>query len=333
MLCLAVASCGAPLLAADGARDPIPVSAAALGSLLVQPFRDAPALVTALNDTRLSAEIAGVVSEISVAVGDRVTKGQVLARLDCEPHQIEVSRARAAVAAGSSNHDFSVLQLENARRLSEKRSISQEELDKRAADARTQRAELDRLQATLEAALRAERKCVLLAPLNAVVIERIASLGDYVMPGAPILRLLDDENLEVSAKVQEQDLPSLEQAAQVAFVNRERVHPVRLRTLLPLMETRLRTHEVRLTFSGEMAAPGTTGRLRWISGQPQVPAELLVQRGEQLGLFVREGERARFVPLPEARPGHPAPVALAPETEVILDGRFQLEDGDPVRLP
>ena len=154
----------------------VPVTTAELGSVLIHPARDAPGTAVTLNNTHLDAKSTGVIAEIVVAIGDRVTKGQVVARLDREPHHIEVARAKAMLEAGRSTHDLSLLQLENARRLSEKRSISQEELDKRAAYARTLKADLDRLQAALDAALYTERKCAILAPLNVVVIGQFGRL-------------------------------------------------------------------------------------------------------------------------------------------------------------
>ncbi|MBN2886462.1 MAG: efflux RND transporter periplasmic adaptor subunit [Chromatiaceae bacterium] len=318
---------------APKAAEAVPVSVIELGRVLITPERDAPALAVALNDTRLSAEISGVIESIEVVVGDRVTAGQLVARLDCERHEIEVVRAEAALEAGRVSRDFADQQLENARQLSAKRSISREELDKREADARTLGARVRELEAALEAARLSVRQCALRAPLAAVVIERIASLGDYVVPGTPVLRLLDDENIEVSARVQEQDLASLEAAERIEFVGRAQRLGLRPRTLLPLLETRLRTYEVRLSLVEGRLAPGTSGRLRWVGAERLVPSDYLVRRDGVLGVFVLEGETARFVALAGARPGHPAPLDLPAETRLILDGRFQLADGDRVRLP
>lgn len=323
-----------PVFSADLDQHPQPISAVTLGSVLVHPSREAPAVAMTLNDTRLAAEIAGVVISIDVEVGERVSKDQVVARINCEPHRIEVVRARAAMEAGRSRYSLSKLQLKNAVRLDEKGSISVEELDKRAAEAKTLEAELQQLQAALANAVVSETKCAILTPIDAVVIERIASRGDYAVPGTPILRLLDDQHIEISANVQEQDLSSLKKARETFFTTRDRRYRVRLRTVIPLIDTRLRTYEVRLTFSGdEKAPPGATGRLNWVVGQGQVPVELIVRRDGKLGIFVVEEGRAAFVHLASAQAGHPAPTDLPPSAQVIVDGRLQLEDGDSVRLP
>ncbi|MFZ5510088.1 MAG: efflux RND transporter periplasmic adaptor subunit [Pseudomonadota bacterium] len=59
---------------------------------------------------------------------------------------------------------------------------------------------------------------------------------------------------------------------------------------------------------GELAAPGT-------------PLLVLV------GVFVIDGGRARFVPLPQAQEGRPAPAPLPPEAKIVIDGRHGLQDG------
>jgi len=273
-----------------------------------------------------------VLEEIPVQVGDRVSQGQIVARLDCAQHQIAIKSAVAASDVGKSHHEFNEQQLANARKLSTNRNISQEELDRRGADARMSKAELDRLDAAIESARLTAEKCEIKAPFNGVVVERIASIGVYAVPGTPIVRLLDDENIEISAKVQEQDLGSLTEADRLTFSSRGTSNPVRLRTVLPLMDSRLKTYEVRLTFVGDRSQPGTTGRLSWVSRVGHVPADLIVRRGDALGIFVVDGDQAHFVALKDARPGHPVPTDLPPSTLVVIDGRFVVQDGDSVRV-
>ncbi|PKO62669.1 MAG: efflux RND transporter periplasmic adaptor subunit, partial [Betaproteobacteria bacterium HGW-Betaproteobacteria-17] len=62
--------------------------------------------------------------------------------------------------------------------------------------------------------------------------------------------------------------------------------------------------------------------------RPFVPADYLVKRAGQLGVFVVEARRARFVPLPDAQEGRPASAAALPaEAALVTDGRFALQDG------
>jgi len=51
-----------------------------------------------------------------------------------------------------------------------------------------------------------------------------------------------------------------------------------------------------------------------------------------LGVFVANGNRAKFIALPLAQEGRPAPADLDPDTAVITSGRYQLQDGDTVSV-
>jgi hypothetical protein len=101
---------------------------------------------------------------------------------------------------------------------------------------------------------------------------------------------------------------------------------------LPLMDSRLRSFEVRLTFLDEKPAPGTTGRLQWKQPWSHISSEYLVRRGEQLGLFILTNDVAKFHAIAGARPGRPGLVDLPANTQIILDGRHALDDGDPVTV-
>lgn len=310
----------------------IPVTVKKFVEVAIYPVRDAPAAVVSLNDTRVSSEINGLLQDISVRVGDRVEKDDVIAIVDCGDHDIALTQAKAALKAGEAKYKFDKAQLDKARKLSKKKNISGEELDRRASNASISAAEVDRLTAALKAAKRSVDKCAVHAPFNAVVIERIASLGDYLVRGTPILRLLDQEDIEILARVQEQDLESLRQAGEILFVGYRRDYSLRLRTIIPLVESRLRSYEVRLAFTGEYAPPGSAGRLEWRSPSPHVPSELLVARNGSLGVFVENAGYAKFKPIENAQEGRPAPTSLPGKSNIIIDGRFGLTDGAGIEI-
>lgn len=310
----------------------VPVTVKALKDVEVHVIRDAPATVVSLNDTRISAEIAGRLEDLAVRVGDKVAKGDVLATLDCRDYEIQLKKAKAALQAAQAKNRFDKQRLKKARKLSSKKSIAAEELDRRISNASISNAEVDRLKAELNAAKRSEGKCVLHAPFNAVVIQRLASIGDFLSQGTPVLRLLDQESIEISAKVQEQDLDTLRKSKQFEFVSRRKHYAVSLRAILPLIESKGRSYEVRFSFLGDRSSPGATGRVEWSLGKGWMPSELLVRRDSGMGLFVLRDGHASFVPIEDAKEGQAAKVDMPPETQIIVDGRFAVSDKDPVQV-
>jgi RND family efflux transporter MFP subunit len=315
------------------AANPTPVTTRTLSELAFFPVRDAPATAISLNDTRVSAELGGVLSEIKVRVGDSVQAGEVIAAMDCRDYTIAEREAAAALKAGQAQRTYDKSQHEKAERLSTQGSISREELDRRHSQAQRSSADVERLNAGLQAANRSIEKCALTAPFNAVVVERIASTGDYLVPGTPVLRLLDRGNIEVEARVQEQELASLQNTDDIVFLVGGKRYPLQVRTVVPMVESRLRSYTVRLEFVAEATVPGSAGRVQWTLPVAHIPPEYLVRRDSALGVFIAADGRARFLPLQGAAEGQPAVLQGEPGNAlIIVDGRFGMDDGDQVRI-
>ncbi|OUS12968.1 hypothetical protein A9Q89_04500 [Gammaproteobacteria bacterium 53_120_T64] len=318
---------------AQVAADATPVTTKKLADVLFYPVRDAPATTLSLNDTRVSTELKGILKGINVRVGDSVKQGDIVASMECEDYQIAVTQAKAALTAERATLKFNRSRLKKVTQLSKKKNISAEEVERRTSKAAISVADVAGLKASLKATERAVAKCSIRAPFDAVAISKLANLGDYLIPGSPVLRLLDRDNVEISAKVQEQDLEQLEQAKNIAFIVHTKRYPLKLRATLPLMESRIRSYEVRLEFTGKKAYPGSAGRTEWNTPSAYVPAELLVRR-KGLGVFVEHAGFAKFVPISGAREGQPAVLAsnMAMDSRVIINGRFEINDGDSVRV-
>lgn len=308
-----------------------PVTTAPLAEKLFAPVRTAPATVVTLNNARVSAENAGLLQEIRFKVGEKVDRDAVIAKIDCRDAEAELASAEAAAAASKAKNSYDQSRLASARKLSANKNISGDEIDKRRADAQMSSAAVDKAQAELEKSRLAVSRCELKAPFNAVVVDRLASVGDFVSRGSPVLQLLDIESVEVSARIQDIDIESVENGQGHEFVTQNESYPVRLRTIVPLIESRLRSYEARFSFARDGPSPGSAGRLTWASPVPHLPAELLVRR-DGLGVFMMRDGLAEFVALPDAQEGKPAPVSEPLGGQVIVDGRFNVNDGDPVTI-
>jgi RND family efflux transporter MFP subunit len=322
-LCLCLAVAAAP--AEDRA---VTVSARPAKELGFYPERSAPATVTSLNDSQISAEITGLITDLLVRVGDLVEAGQVVARIGCEDYEIARDRSQAAYEEATARNRLAVSQLKRVERLEKSKNISQEELNQRRSEKASTAAQADQRQAQLAQAERDVSKCLIRAPFDGVIVERYASIGELAVATSKILRLLDTQNVEVSAQVQVQDAPSLNDAASVVFEARDAEYNLQLRTSLPLLDARLGSYEFRLAFTDSLPLPGTSGRLTWREKALHFPAELLVRRDSELGVFVEEAGRARFVAVPDAREGRPVRAPLPDTAQVIIDGRYGLTGGE-----
>jgi multidrug efflux pump subunit AcrA (membrane-fusion protein) len=147
-----------------------------------------------------------------------------------------------------------------------------------------------------------------------------------------LLRLVDLAPPEIEALVPATQADALPDASTLFLDSQGQHYPARLLRLSPVVDKAARTRLARLAFADpDQAAPaGSSGVLRWASPAGRLPAELLVKRGEALGAFIVDQDRARFVPVPAAQEGRPFAIALPPETRVVTEGHQGLTDGQPV---
>ena len=327
--CLALAGLG---WISTALSDPTHVRSLPLEELLQYRHYSAPATVVARNQPQVAAEIDARVVTIPVQVGDRVAAGDILAQLDCRSHESRLATARAELADALARLRHAREQLTRARNLKRNKNISEELLDQRRMELETgeaaANAQRERVnQATIDAG-----HCQIKAPFDAVVTARLVSAGDFVARGEPVLGLLEAVGQEVSAALRDAEVTALQQTDAPVFESAGGQYPVRLRTLLPAVDTVSRTREARLSFVDRSALSGSAGRLAWRGSGQLLPADYLVRRDGVLGIFTVQGDRARFVAIPHAEEGRPAQVDLPGGTHIISEGRQSLVDGQEISV-
>lgn len=316
---------------------PLSVRATRARDLLFALDQSAPARVESLNHAILSVETAGRVLELPVVVGTRVARGDLLGRLDCRDNELTERQQRAALEGAEARLDLSEKQVRRLRSLRGDRNVSEEQLNQAESELQSANAALKAARAAVSAAGLAVERCEVRAPFAGVVTARLAAEGSYLLPGSPLLQLLDSERLELVGELrlsQLQDLRGVtERQTPLQFVWQDQRFELELPRLVPLLDARGRSQQVRLVFVADSPLPGSAGRLEWRGAREYLPADLLVRRDGQLGVFVVEGENARFVSLSDAVEGQPARASsLSLDAQVVSEGRDALQSGDPVRL-
>jgi len=319
---------GSPLLA-DEAR---PVTTARLGDLVVAAERDAPAEVVSLNRATLSAELNARIVAVRAEVGDRVEVGDILVELDCRDYTARAEQAAATLAALEAQIDFADYRSRRARTLSERNAVAEEALRERETTLQRLVAERDGQRAALGTARLQVERCKVRAPFTAALVDRPAQLGALAAPGTPLVELLDVDSVEVRARVRRALLDSLDGAAEIVFNDGRGDFTLERRAILPDVDPRGDSVELRLTFSAARAAPGTPGRLVWRDAGLALPPYLVEERDGVSGVFTVNDDRAHFMPLTDVQEGRPVVVDLSPDTWLVIDGRAGLKDGDPVRV-
>lgn len=296
-----------------------------------RPIR-AAGLVATKDGWDLSFKVGGLLARVEVREGDRVARGQVLARLD--PTELAAGVRQAREAVGKARRDATRLAMlvaaDSAPRIA-------------ADDTRTAQAVAEAQLAAAEFNL---RHATLLAPDDGWVDRRLAEPGEVVPPGRPVLRVSGLGNgFVVRAALPDRDVLGLEpgrRATVTLDAAPERPLAARVTEVARTAARGTGTYEVELALDAPPGAPllsGLTAKVeiaRTVPAEGSVPLSAVVDGDGQAGsVFVVAGGVAHRLPVRIALlQDDRAALAsgIAGVGQVVTDGAARLADGTRVQV-
>lgn len=364
-LLIALAAVTAPVAGAQDAKKKAKAPRAAVvrvDKVVKQPVsQTVPVLgrLVARRGGAVAARIRGPVEAILVEVGDRVTKGQVLARLV----RARQRWARAQEAASLRQRKAELATRRAQVRIAEAEVKRLEKLrDNKSAAFRVALYDDKRLEVARVKSLVAEAQAVVAraqadlaladldlayteikAPYPGVVVRRHAEIGAYVNVGEPLLTLIDDRTLEIEADVPADRLGALAPGVRVqARIAGKPIEAV-VRAIIPDENPLTRTRAVRFTAPLNGASHGLAanqsvslaipiGRSREIVTVHK--DAVLNRQGRDMVYVVEDGKAMpRSIVIGEGIGGRfEVKQGLAPGELVVSRGNERLFPGQPVRF-
>jgi RND family efflux transporter MFP subunit len=252
------------LLAGCGARDDSPATEEAppirpVKSMVLPEHggttRTFPGTVRATRRVDLSFNVPGKLIELPVKEGQRVRKGEVLARLDPEDYEQLVKAAQA-------EYEKALADYQRAKELIAKDYVSRADYDQTVAQKEVAAAKLERARKALD-------ETSLREPFDGVVALRYVENYTDVRAKEPVLSLQDPATLEVVVDLPEDlvalyraDLPMTVTARFSALPGRE--FPLRVREFATQADPATRTYQVVFALAdheGVNLLPGMTAEV------------------------------------------------------------------------
>lgn len=163
----------------------------------------------AVNDPKISAEIAGKIIKVPVRAGEAVKKGQLLAQIDPSDaaHQVEADLGEAARLSALLAQQERVVARQSE--LVQKNFISKNALDDVSAQRDALKNQLASAQARSGLSRNNVSKTHVSAPFDGVVEERLVAAGDYIKLGDPLFKLVSNTKLRAHLPFPESAAPRL----------------------------------------------------------------------------------------------------------------------------
>ncbi|HEU4930290.1 MAG TPA: efflux RND transporter periplasmic adaptor subunit [Candidatus Krumholzibacteria bacterium] len=294
--------------------------------------------VVAVQGVVLSADLPGVVQEITFDSGRWVKEGEVLVRLD-------TSQERAQLAAAEAQLDLAKLNLERAKELSQKQVISQAEFDRWDAEAKTAEATAESYRATIS------RKTIR-APFSGILGIRQVNLGQYLAGGDPIVPLQSLDPIYVNFNVPQQVMNSLKvgDEVRVAIEGDSVTVDGKISAINSLIDASTRNVEVQASFRNpkKLLRPGMFVEIKVMgdlaSNVIALPVSAINYAPYGDSVFIVEdvtgedgttykGVRQQFVKLGGGRGDQVAVLSgVKPGEEIVSSGVFKLRPGAAVEV-
>jgi membrane fusion protein, multidrug efflux system len=332
LLALALISCGGgdPGGGEGARRPPTPVRTTRVSPIRQVDWIRGSGTVASRAEMSLAFRIPGYVAEVLVDEGDRVSAGQVLARL-------RTDEVDAGVRSAGAQAELAARSLERIERLFTDSVVTLAMLDE-ARDAH------ERAQAGLEVALFNQMHATIRAPGPGRVLRRMIEVSEFIGAGVPAVRLsAANSPWVVRLGVADRQVVSLSlaDAAEVTLAALPgETLPGRVTQISDAADPRSGTFEVEITMEGGggRLRSGMVAQVAIAISDPDelsfLPLQALIDvEGLEGAVFVLEDGLVRRHPVSVVRIGAESVGVRAPElvgATIVTDGAANLRDGDQV---
>lgn len=264
LLVASVASCG------GGSDTPAPTSAAQQSVTTVgaenvavataTDLRSGPAISGTLQPVQqatVRAQVAGPIERTFVEAGERVKRGQLLARIDAAAVRDAYLSAKSGVRTASTVLETAQRNQERAERLRQAGAVAERDLESASNAATSAEGGLADAQARLATAGKQLGNTEVRAPFDGVVSSRAVNAGDVVQVGAALVSVVNPARLRLEAQVPGEQVGRVRVGTPVEFTvgGFERRFTGTIERINPVVDSA--TRQVRIY----VAVPNQGGRL------------------------------------------------------------------------
>jgi RND family efflux transporter MFP subunit len=327
--------------------------------------------VRAVTTAPLASRIMGTVLEVRVRAGDQVKAGQILAVIDGREPEALVKKSKAGMQeaamalqeidknleAARANLQLASSTLKRFQELADQKSISPQEFDEvqtrhraaaasvEALEARRQQvlAKIQQAQSEVDSTQSMQSYTQLRAPMDGIVVQRLAEPGSLAVPGVPLLTVEDVGHFRLEVPVEESQINKVKARESVPLKIEALSLPEfegTVTEIQPSADPASRTYLVKITLPNRPGLrSGMYGEAYFQAGTTSgiwLPKPSIVREGQLEGVYVIDKDnvvRLRLLKLGQANTAAVEILAGLDGGEmVVVEGTNRVQDGSKVEV-
>ena len=236
-----------------------PIKLMTVGSALTGQMRKLPGTVRATDRVNLAFQVAGPLVELPVKEGQRVKKGDLLARIDPQDYETNLRNAKGTIAKAKAGVDYAVAEYKRYLNVkaTDAGAVSDSIVNLKYTAQNVARADLQSAEAALAAAQDQLNYTQLRAPFTGVIARKYVDNYQEVTVKEPILSLQNMTDVEVLVDVPESMMVPIRKAKPRMFADFA-ADPSRSFEL-KIKEVALLADKLTQTYQVVMVMPAPTG--------------------------------------------------------------------------
>ncbi len=205
--------------ATDTAEDIQPVTVEELTLRQLDDYITVSGKLEGATNVTMSSEATGLVLQITKKLGDRVSRGESLGRIDNQAYQDRLAQAEGGLASAQANLDTAQRNLNYAEASLKSKLISQVEYNNAMSAFRGAKAVLDGARAGIEQARMAVNGSKFIAPESGIISNLNIAAGQFIAAGMPVATIVNDSRLVLKTGVGESQISKLKkgQSAEIRY--------------------------------------------------------------------------------------------------------------------
>ena len=257
------------------------------------PHSEAPGSVVSVNDSLIAAATPGKILWVA-EIGSELKAGDLIARIDPADAVLQRDESKADVKRLAARASYLARLVERHEGLGEDGGESEASVDQMRSDRDESLQNLERARVALRRAETALERTEVKAPFGGRIAAREVEVGEFVNPGAAVARLVNIDELEVTARAPDSLLAAVHAGDEISVSNGIGSAKAKVRAVVPVGDTVSRTLELRLVLPMTDWHIGSAVQVNLPRSAPKrviaVNRDALILRADRVSVFVITAE-------------------------------------------